>query len=147
MSPTPGRRQARQDRHRRMENHRWERRDRTDDMVLSVIVGLQERQRQLQEQIMKLTMDKNNTLEYDAGNDTTATQGDDGEPPVQHLLTEGYPLGWRAPKLAMYEGLTDPEDHLHSFRTGMEDMTGQKDIWYRIFGYHQPFNVLRNIRQ
>lgn len=33
----------------------------------------------------------------------------------------------------MYNGTTDPEDHLHSFRTGMEDMTIQRDIWYRIF--------------
>lgn len=29
-------------------------------------------------------------------------------------LTEGYPLGWRPPNLAIYDGLTDPEDHLHS---------------------------------
>lgn len=72
-------------------------------------------------------------LEFDGGNDVTTTKGDVGEALAQHLLTKGYPLGWRALKMAMYEGLTDSEDHLHSFRTGMEDMTGRMDFLFRMF--------------
>lgn len=58
-SSTPRRRQARQDRHRQAEIHRWKWRNRINHRVLSVIIGFQDSQRQLQEQIMKLTMDNN----------------------------------------------------------------------------------------
>lgn len=86
--------------------------------MLSVIMELQNRPRQLHKKIMKLIMDRNNTMESDGRNKASPTWVDGGEALTQHLLVEGYPVGWRAPKLAMYEGVTNPEDHLHSFRTG-----------------------------
>lgn len=48
-------------------------------------------------------------------------EGEEGLAP--HLVEESHPTGWKVPRLMMYNGTTDLEDHLHSFRTGMEDMT------------------------
>lgn len=54
-----------------------------------------------------------NTMESDGGNEAPTARPEGGEALAQHLLAEGYPVGWKAPKLAMYEGVTDLEDHLH----------------------------------
>lgn len=43
------------------------------------------------------------------------------------------PPAWRSPKILLYKGNTDPEDHLHSFRTNMENRTDRKDIWCGMF--------------
>lgn len=29
-----------------------------------------------------------------------------------HLVEEAYPTGWKAPRLTLYNGTMDPEDHL-----------------------------------
>lgn len=50
-----------------------------------------------------------------------------------HLVEKAYPTGWKVPRLNMYNGTTNPEDHIHSFRTEMEDMTDWKDIWCHMF--------------
>lgn len=101
-SITPERRRGRQPRYGREEYH--DLREGRDDRILSIITELQNNQRQMQERILTLMMDRN------ARN------------------SEGYPEGWRTPKMTMYEGNTDPEDHIHSFHTGMEDTTKRKDI-------------------
>lgn len=77
---------------------------------------------------MKLTMDKNNTMESDGGNEAAPTRQDDREALTRHLLAEGYLVGWKAIKLTMYERVIVPKDHLHSFCKGMKDTTGRKDI-------------------
>lgn len=50
-----------------------------------------------------------------------------------HLLVKDYPINWRQPKLPTYNGKSDPKDHLHSFITGMEDVTKKDDIWCMMF--------------
>lgn len=45
-----------------------------------------------------------------------------------HVLSEEYPKGWRRPKLLLYNEKTDPEGHLHSFETSMEDVITKDDI-------------------
>lgn len=95
------------------------------------------RQRQLQERVLQLTTDRH-TLESNGGEGgpesgtTVAIYGVGRETLAPHLLAGECPLIWRAPKIPLYKGDTYPKDHLHAFRTNMEDRTGHKDIWCRM---------------
>lgn len=142
-SITPERRRGRQLRYGREEYR--DLREGRDDRILSVIVELQNNQRQLQERILTLMMDRNTrNLERNEMLPARTSPARIGylyqpvrtggeEALAQHLLSEGYSKGWRAPKMTMYEGSTDPEDHIHSFHMGMEDTIRRKDIWCRMF--------------
>lgn len=42
---------------------------------------------------------------------------------VQYLVVEEYLVGWKAPHLPSYNGIEDPDNHVHTFTMGMDDMT------------------------
>lgn len=50
-----------------------------------------------------------------------------------YLLLADYPKGWKVSRLMTYNGMGDPNDHIHAFIIGMEDMTTWKDIWCLMF--------------
>lgn len=50
-----------------------------------------------------------------------------------YLLSKEYPKKWVRPKLPQYKGDSDPLDHIHKFRSNIEDVTDRKDLWCRMF--------------
>lgn len=69
-------------------------------------------------------------IEYDA---EVVQRAAPPEAMIQYLLAKDYPASWKASSLATYNGLQDPEDYVHTFTMGMEDMAQCWDIWFRMF--------------